>query len=348
MATISDVARMAGVSTMTVSRVLNQSGSVSAQKREAVLRAIAALNYQPNLLARSLATNRSGTIGLIVTVMSNPVYPAYMEGACEQLRKAGLDVIVYYANSFQSTLNGLHTLLNKQADGIITLPLEIHEDKSVKQAFAQAFQQTAKRSGRPIVTIGNQFFLDTIPFVAEDYAAGAELAVRHLYENGHTRIGYLQSELTDYPWDFRTKGYASGMEACGCMVEAAWCPQIPEAFESVLSTVEAWTDAMRASAAGLPSAVYCANDLIALGAFFAMRQCGLRIPQDISIIGHDGTHFTAYTHPRITSVALSPKETGLAVAKMLLDIMNGKPLKSGAGKMMPPQLVQGGTVKCMA
>ncbi len=344
MSTINDVARLAGVSTMTVSRVLNDSANVSAHKREAVMQAVAALNYHPNLVARSLATSRSGTIGMVVTEMGNPIYPSYTEGVSERLRKAGLDAIVYYASSFLTTQAGIHTLLSKQVDGLILLPLEIHEMQESKELFARTFAETIRRSGKPMVMIGNSF-LEGFPYVAEDYAAGAGMAVEYLYEMGHRDIGYLQCIKTDYPWNERTDGYTRTMARLGCAVKDAWCPHIPEGYDNITASIGAWIHALRQNGRPLPTAMYCANDLIAVGALYALQREGLRVPEDISIIGHDGIAYTEYSYPRITTIALTPHKTGIATAQSLLDMMQGKEKKVVARKLMPPKLKKGATVK---
>ena len=344
MATISDVARLASVSAMTVSRVLNQSGNVSPQKREAVMQAVAILNYQPNLVARSLATNRSGTIGLLMTEMGNPIYPSYMEGVSESLHKSGLDLILYNASSFHTTLTGINTLLSKQVDGLILLPLEIPADEKTKASFAHTFTSSIRRTKKPLIMIGNSY-LEGFPYVAEDYSAGAELAVDHLWQMGHREIGYMQCVKTDYPWNERTAGFIRAMRRLGAPIRPEWCPALPETFDPIIASVGDWVRSMRERRTPLPTAVYCANDLIALSALYAFQQSGLSVPEDISLIGHDGIPYAAYSNPRISTVALVPRETGRAAAQLLVEAMQGKGRKKPATKLMPPRLVEGATVR---
>ena len=345
MATIADVAALAGVSSMTVSRVLNQTGNVSPVKRDAVMQAVAALNYQPNLVARSLATSKTGTIGMIVTEMGNAVYPSYMEGASDRLRKAGLDVVVYYATSYQQTLSGLHTLLNKQVDGLIVLPLEIHENSEARMRFSKVFHNAVERAQKPLVMIGNTF-LKKYPSVAEDYAAGAVMAVNYLVEKGHRDIGYIHSITVGYPWDERTHGFKQAVAVHHLSVGHDWSVRVPEDYDDAIVVVRRWITQLQEKKRALPSAVYCANDLIALATLHACQQEGFRVPEDISIIGHDGIFYTAYSNPRLSTVALMPHETGKTVAEVLLSTMDERPGKKGPEKrLMPPHLIPGATVR---
>jgi len=217
---------------MTVSRVLNHSGGVTKKKQDAVLRAVEALNYHPNLVARSLATNRSDTVGLLVTQVSNSIYAAYIDGIVARLRHNRLDVILYAADSYAAARLGLAALLSKQVDGVVLLPLELPDYAGPSFAhFLDFYAKVRTEAGRPVLSIGN-VFLDGCPHVLEDYAAGARLAVEHLAGLGHRDIGYLRGAKDNYPWAERTAGFEEAAERLGLRADAAWRPASAAGFDA--------------------------------------------------------------------------------------------------------------------
>ena len=192
MATIKDVAQMAQVSAMTVSRVLNQKGYVSEEKRQRVLSCVEALGYRPNQLARSLVLNRSSTVGILLSHIENPVYAQYVSSMAAYFRKRGMDIILYCADSYATALSGIQTLLDKQVEGLVILPLESYEaqDRSgglpvlLKKMGGLMVQQK-----RPFVVVGDNEYTAHDNWVREDYRGGAEMAVDYLVKAGHSRIG---------------------------------------------------------------------------------------------------------------------------------------------------------------
>lgn len=346
MATIKDVAQMAQVSAMTVSRVLNQKGYVSEEKRQRVLSCVEALGYRPNQLARSLVLNRSSTVGILLSHIENPVYAQYVSSMAAYFRKRGMDIILYCADSYATALSGIQTLLDKQVEGLVILPLESYEaqDRSgglpvlLKKMGGLMVQQK-----RPFVVVGDNEYTPHDNWVREDYRGGAEMAVDYLVEAGHRRIGCVcWAPARGGVWGEREAGFRAAMRRHGLEVNENWRCVVRE--DGVGQAREA---ALRMLSRGgkLPSAMFCYNDAFAVGAIQAFQEKGLRVPEDISIVGHDGNLYSRCTAPHLTTVSIRAKETGRAAAKMLLDILRSRIPQRDNHLLIAPELIPGGTVR---
>jgi DNA-binding LacI/PurR family transcriptional regulator len=347
MATITDVAKLAGVSTMTVSRVLNHNSNVSADKREAVLRAVASLNYYPNTVARTLVTNKSKTIGLLMTLMTNQIYAVYVESITAQLRKNGYDVLLYYADNLATALNGVAALFSRQVDGLILMPLEVPDNaKSDFVNFEKRLSRIVEEQQKPIVIIGNND-IHMPNHILEDYIAGAEMAVDYLVANGHRDIGYIYCSTDNYPWNDRNTGFMNAMDRNKLKKIDYWNVPVSEKLEEVTPKVMDFIADMKAKNLSFPTAFYCANDLLAMGAMHAFYQMGFSIPEDISFIGHDGSIYCNYSYPKLTSVDISAHETGEAGAKLMVRILKSEKLITSNRTYIPPKVIVRGSVKTL-
>ncbi len=210
MATISDVAALAGVSCMTVSRVINQKGYISEETRDAVLRAVATLDYRPNLIARTLASGSSGTLGLLLTHIKNPIYARYTDALSQAIQASGREMILYMANDEASVQNGVETLLSKQVDGIFVLPIELSDvnnaEEGYKNVLSMLYSQ-AYAAQKPFVFIG-PFADGDNNCIYEDYTAGAYIATKHLIELGHKDIAFMTgTSIGGFQWADLDAGY---------------------------------------------------------------------------------------------------------------------------------------------
>ena len=350
MTTLDDVAKFSGVSAMTVSRVINNKGAVSEKTRHRVLDAIQQLNYRPNLVARGLATNRTNSIGVLVSYLENPIYAVVVSGINKTDEKYGMNIILGSGQDEESLLQSTNTLLNKQIDGLIVLPADIRrQDGKWSQLEAEAMLSFYRRfdriaaeasgNGIPIVLMGDYAIDHIAARVCEDYREGARMAVRYLHGQGHRRIGMVSHCIRDAGiWQERYQGFLEEMNALGCRVEEAWC-------ESCLEKVDdAFQAGMRLFARReLPTALYCANDVIAVGIENAARECGLRVPDDLSVIGHDGSLYSEISYPRLTTVSIRPFAIGCACMEQIAAALREEP-ENTAVQIIKPEILPGQSV----
>ena len=351
MATIDDVARLAGVSTMTVSRVVNGSSAVSDKTRQKVLEATETLGYQPNLLARSLVTNQTHTIGVLLTHIENPLSSIFLSAILQDAEKHGYDIIMSAATDLDSTLKSINTLYNKCVDGMIILSVEFRDSKDDNttifhtveqmQAFDHEFEKiAAKQKPIPVITLGDHHMDYVSGLVNIDYRLGGQMAVEYLHTYNHEEIGYISHVVTDTGiWGERYQGFLDGMRACGKTVREEW-------IVKCVDTVEGGFHAMKEfihSAGKLPSAISCANDMIAVGAINAAITEGLRVPEDISIIGHDGSYVGEITEPGLTTVSIRPYAVGRACFSVLHDCLTDTGTARKA--VITPEVLKRGSVK---
>lgn len=357
MANIKDVAEKAGVSVMTVSRVLNDKGYVSEEKRQRVLKCVEALQYRPNMLARSLVLNRTSTVGVVLSRIANPVYSEYVDSLSETFRRHGIDVILSTVDNTQAWASGIRTLLGKQVDGLVILPTEFceHADGLPEQELAKrneslwdATVRQLSAEGKPIVLISDMLLRKKDARVKHDYYAGARLATQKLIEMGHRRIGNLRFALGDETggfWYDRARGFDDVMAEHGLKVREEWIitccdDDISLARKAVLS----WLDRMDE----LPTALVCSNDDFAIGALQALNERGLRAPKDISLIGHDGSPYCKCTAPCLTTVSIQPREAGKKAAELLLRMLRTpEKVKEDETILIPPKFQAGGTVRTL-
>lgn len=342
MANIKDVAQKAGVSAMTVSRVLNGKGYVSEEKRKRVLECVEALQYRPNMIARSLVLNRTSTVGVVLSRIENPVYSEYVAGLSETFRRHGIDVILSTVDSFQSWQNGIHTLLGKQVDGLVILPLEF--DSSDPDIW-DATSRLLATSNKPIVEISDIRIIPDASRVLHDYRAGARLATQKLIERGHRRIGNLRFDLGDATngfWYDRAQAFEEVMAEHGLSVQPEWivrcdADDIGLAKKAMLSMLDRVGE--------LPTAMVCGNDNFAIGAMQALNERGLRVPEDLSLIGHDGGPYCKCTAPCLTTVSIQPREAGKKAAQLLLRLLRTPEKAENTVFLIPPKFQEGGTVR---
>jgi len=312
-ATLTEIAKVAGVSIATVSRVLNHvDHPISEKTRQRILKLAAELNYQPNLVARSLRIDSTSTVGIIVESMTSPFIPPIISGIQNVLKPAGyLSFILNTNDDPDIEIESIHMLNNRQIDGILFVAIWDRSPKMVEQMTT-----------KPHVFIHRHFDSYADNCVAVDERWGARLAVSHLANLGHQRIAFINGAPD---WDasiFRLKGYQEELKSRG----------IP--YDPDLVTHQGWEPEHGQSGIDLLfskgvsfSALFAGNDLIAMGAIHALQDRGLRVPQDIAVIGYDDRAFTSFVRPAISTVTLPAYEMGEASARLLLSMMKGE-LKS--------------------
>jgi DNA-binding LacI/PurR family transcriptional regulator len=309
LATIVDVAKAAGVSVASVSRVLNGSKPVSLDARERVMRAARKLDYSIDQRARGLRRQKSGTIGLVVADAKNPFFGEILHAIEEVAYKSKLDL--FFANSDEDPeresvhLRAMHA---QRIDGIILLP--VGGDASVLPPFL----------GRdtPLVCLDRRLPGALFDLAIVDNAAAAGLAVQYLAENGHVEIAILTAHDSTVSHE-RIAGFRTAMRAHGIPVRKEFIARASDAQQrgGYLRAK------MLLSSRSLPSALVVTNHPLTLGALSAIRECGLRIPEDISLIGFDDTPYTGLLDPPLTTIAQPTSELGRAAARLLLERIAG-------------------------
>ncbi|MCP3934979.1 MAG: LacI family transcriptional regulator [Actinomycetia bacterium] len=316
-----DVAERAGVSRALVSLVMRDSPKVSEKSREAVLKAAGQIGYRPNLMARSLASQRTMTIGLVLNDLHNPFFAELADGVHNAAVDAGYRVVI---NSGFGTAEGesgaAATFLEYRVDGLI-MAGPVLSDSQIEDIGAET----------RLVLIAREIPTRTVDMVTNDDAIGAQLAIDHLVSLGHTEIAHVDGGVGAGAAG-RRAGYVQAMKAHGL-------------DRSVRIVPGDFTESSGAAAIDRlvghdspPTAVFVANDLSATGALHRLEQLGLSLPEDISLVGYDNTALAALGHIALTTVN-QPRELmgGLAV-KMLTDrIESGG--EAGTHEVIAPTLV---------
>jgi DNA-binding LacI/PurR family transcriptional regulator len=305
MTTIYDVARAAGVTAMTVSNVIRGTGSVSAATRERVMKYIKELDYQPNLVARSLSKGRTGVIGLIVNEMSNVFY-AEVTAIAERLAYARrLRVFVTTLSHKDESLQLLKDLALRRVDGIIATcgsisPQAISSMSGLNLPVVHCFWEADRQE------------VDyCVPFAFEQ---AGRLAAEHLLSLGHRRFG-----LVGYAHGLRGIGFQKALIEHDVVLAPAYVQKANSGQENGM-------------AAGLkllklprrPTAIFATDDMMALGVMTAAWELGLRIPQDLSVVGHDDIDLAAYSIPPLTSIRIDRHAMLSAAFDLLLGVIEGK------------------------
>ncbi|MBB2940730.1 LacI family transcriptional regulator [Actinoplanes lutulentus] len=320
-ATIRDVARVAGVSDGTVSNTLNRPHLVNAETRERVQQAMAAVGYVPNAAARALRVGRSRTIGLVVLDFGNPFFAEVAAGAEQAATDAGADVALFNTgigrHARESRL--LHRLAERRLDGLIITPNDVDDP----------LLAVIEERGTPVVVLAREVPSRRRSAVRSDDVLGGELAARHLLENGHRHLAYA-----GWRHDERYIGAVHATGAAGARL--TWIGTASDGFADGLAAGERLT---ALPAEDRPSAVFCANDLIATGLVQSVTHRGLRIPSDLAVVGFDDTELaSAACAVGLTSVHQPAAEIGRAAVRLVLDEMNN-PGRVAQDVVFAPELV---------
>ncbi|MHB1650946.1 MAG: LacI family DNA-binding transcriptional regulator [Desulfitobacteriaceae bacterium] len=310
--TIKDVAKRARVSVSTVSRVLNGTAQVNEETRQKVLQTVETLNYRPNLVAQSLRRKKSRTIGLIVENIANPFFPDIVRGVEERAHQYGYSVFLCNnGKDFRRGLEHLDVLQKRGADGIIYSSM----GKIIQPALALKILQLSE-AGIPAVFLWRRISeLDTAA-VLNDESGGARKATAHLLNLGHRRIAFVGGFADSVVTRERYDGYRSTLEEKG--IEPAEELVLFSDFE-VSGGFEAAMELFRRNPP--PTAIFTANDLMAIGVMLAAKQTGRRVPEDLAVVGFDDIRFSELTDPPLTTVRVPKYEMGLKATEKLLELL---------------------------
>src|SRR5215210_4209409 len=318
-ATLADIAASAGVTPMTVSRVVNGNGYVSAETRERVLSAVSALNYRRNSLARGLKRQRTDTIGLVLGDIANPFAAELARAVREVMTGRGYNVFICVSeHSAREDIAAFESLADHRVDGVI---VATRANKLGNDRLAEMIE-----GGIPIVLIGRDFHHPNADLIAADNLRGGYDATAHLISLGHKNIGFIGVTPTSGVGLRRYHGYLEAMREHGLKVDERVIVGRADDGDQWpgYSTESMGYEGMKKllSLRKRPTAVFARNDFTAVGAMSAVKEAGLKIPDDIAIVGYDDVPLAAHTTPPLTTVRQPTREQGKTAAEFLLRRMD--------------------------
>lgn len=308
--TIKDIAKIAGVSHTTVSRALNGNPAISFETTERIQQLARQMGYVPSAVAQSLLSRRTQTIGMVVTTIADPFIVQVVEGAEKIAQEAGYSIFLNTShNNPEQEMAVVETFQRRRVDAIIVT------SSRVGSLYSSQLDQIKV----PIVLINNQEEGEFLYSVAVDNFQGAQLAAEHLLRLGHRRIGYIGASDRPKSNGQRLAGYSVALAQAGLAPDSMLIVS-PEAG-SDLERGRAGLETMLAAGA---TAVFCYNDLIAIGLLLACHQQGLAIPQELSIIGFDDIEPAMYTTPSLTTIHQPRFKLGQLAMTMTLELLEGQ------------------------
>ncbi|MGM9488138.1 LacI family DNA-binding transcriptional regulator [Ideonella sp. YS5] len=319
--TLQQVAERAGVSPSTVSRILNGTAVVSPDKHKAVSDAIAQLGFVPNPVARGLAGGRTLSVGVVTQAIDSPFYGGALRGIEDTLQPAGY-MPLFASGQWDAMAEKqcVDVLRSRRVDGLIVLTGRMSD--SALEAVAASL---------PVVITGRRLVAPDLFSLDFDDEAGARMAAEHLLQLGHRRIVFIRGDPLHPDAQARERGFRAALSAAGVPVDEALVLDGNYLEESGLHSVERLLE----TGPGF-TAIFASNDQMGVGAALALYRRGLRIPQDVSLIGFDDLPSSAYTVPPLTSVRQPIYDLGRLAAAAMLELLAGR---SPTVLLPPPRLV---------
>ncbi|MYM38277.1 LacI family DNA-binding transcriptional regulator [Duganella qianjiadongensis] len=308
MATIKDVARLAGVGLGTASRVISGKGSVSPATLEKVRKAIEELDFRPSHAARTLLSGNSQMIGVYIPYLSGTFYTPILQSIYTALRAAGLNMVVAFGvgegDARQQAIEGMNFLIERGSDGLIVMTNSLEEEDF---AALGPFQARVVVINHAFASIAEQCF-------TVDHEAGGRLAARTLLAQQHRKIAVIAGRAAAADNQARIAGFMAELEAAGIAPASVWME------DGDFSPEGGWACAERLLKSDYEfTALFCANDEMAVGALSCFQQAGVAVPQQVSVLGYDDTHSAEFTAPRLTSVHIPWSEMTLNGLNFLLN-----------------------------
>ena len=305
------VAAMAKVSIATVSRTINGSPVVSDRLSKRVWQAIEQLNYFPNTHARSLVSGRSRILGIIVENITNPFFPELIQCFEEIAVAHGYEILVSSSNSDPAVLTTcVRRMIERKVEGVAMLTFGEEEPVLDQLAFHEI----------PLVLAEFQLEDPKASTILLDYATGIRAAVDHLAELGHRKIAFLAGPHKIHSALTRENNFRAAMEAVGLPIQKKWVIECDHTLKGGV----AGFDRLQALATR-PTAILCSNDMTAIGVLRAAYHKGLRVPQDLSVVGLDDIDFAEFTLPPLTTIRLSRGDLARAVVASGWDLNELRP-----------------------
>ncbi len=312
-ATIVDVAKVAGVSVATVSRVVNGNYPVKPETRERVREAIAELHYVPNVQARELNTRKSSTIGVVVPGLYNMFFAEVIDGIEESVRKDDFSLLLNCAkNDPQQEMNCIKTLVSRNVSGIIVIS---PNTVNIRENF---YRELVKRI--PLVFINGYHLIRGVSYVANDEKLGSRQALDYLYSLNHRRIMFVRGTNSD-SYSIKEEEYRQWMKekklvANSCVInigEGNSIDTVDSTMNKLLTELPLYE----------PTAIFCCNDLMGVGAINACKRLGKKVPEDISVMGYDNISLSRLVEPKLTTMDQNMFQLGSNAASLLIEKIQG-------------------------
>ena len=300
---IRTIARAANVSIATVSRTINNVPSVNPKIAKRVWEVIDELDYFPNTQARALVSGRSKLFGLIVSEITNPFFPELIQGFEDIAVANGYEILVSSTNHDPQRMSHcIRRMLERKVEGVAIMTFGIEEP---------LLEQLAKRKV-PLVFIDVGPTRPGISLLKVDYLHGIQQAVQHLVELGHRDISFISGPLRLHSAQSRQAAFFASLRECGLTANHAWIVEGDHTMEGGIASMERLLATKR-----IPTAVLCSNDMTAIGVLHKLYRAGLRVPDDLSVIGFDDIHISQVTIPPLTTVQMSRFELARAAVTAL-------------------------------
>jgi LacI family transcriptional regulator len=324
--TIEDIAKMSGVSRSTVSRVINGDPHVTEQTREKVQSILHSIEFQPNLAARSLAAGRTKVIGLVIptgvlSLFTDPYFPLVIQGVSAVCNARGYSVMLWLAEPEYERKTISQILYNGLIDGVLVSSMLVNDP----------LIERLSESKRPFITIGRHPTNEKISYVDVDNRTGSYQGVDYILQKGHRRVGMINGPRNTIASQDRYQGYEDAHRDYRV-------PVYPELLvEGEFSDATGY-QAMKRLLPYQPDAIFVASDAMALAAMRAILEEGLRIPEDIAVVGFDDIPTAATSRPPLTTVRQPIQQTGSMAAEILVDMIE-HPSEEARHMVLPTELV---------
>jgi len=323
--TLADIARALGVSKMTVSRAINNHPEISPETRARILDAAQRMNYRPNQFARALTTNRSYLLGVVVPDLMHSYFAEICRGIETVAKPLGYQNLICSTDEDTANEESEVEALLPRTDGLI---LASSASPSETKFYRRLVRERAK-----LVLIDRQLEGIKCPTVTTDDVKVGELATEHLLNLGHARVGHLKGTVASTA-SLRFEGYQKALAKSRTPFDAELVRDCGFTESDGYRATREWL-----SNGDLPSAIFAANDPAAIGAMSAITEAGLRIPEDIAIVGGGNIHYGDMLSVPLTTIAWSTSEMGQAAARLLIDLVEGKRGTKEQHIIVEPELV---------
>lgn len=331
---LEDVARMTGFSRSTVSRVINGDPNVKDSTRSAILEFIKQINFQPNMAARGLAAGRTNVLGLVIpmgvgVLFSDPFFPLFIQGVSSACYEKEYSVMLWLAEPEYERRTIRQILYNGLVDGVIVASAVTNDP--IVEALAE--------SNLPFILVGRQTTRQGIHIIDVENRGGAREVVSHLFECGYRRIATISGPQTLVAGFDRYQGYLDALRDHGQSAN-------PDLIGSGDFSESGGYEAMRALIGRQPDAVFAASDTMAIGALRALREAGIRVPEDMGMAGFDDSPSAASSAPSLTTMRQPIHKLGVTAAEKIIDIIRTPPEQS-IEIIIPVELIRRQSSACV-
>ena len=329
---LKDVAAKAGVSIPTASKVLRGGGTVSAETRAAIVQASEALGYVPNEVARSLVSQKTSTIGVVVSDFGDVALSQIFVGACQEVDRQGLSIVIGGVDPRgDHGMRHLRTLQERRVDGIVLLAPHLERETRIAEML---------HGPLPVVST-HPLIHKSFSWVGTNGIDTGRTPTEHLIALGHSRIGTITGKASRSVTQYRLLGYQQALEAAGIAFHPEWVEeadwQIMGGYQAARRLLEHAPDL---------TAIYAQNDTMAVGVLSALRDLGVRVPEDLSVAGCDDIPLSAHLFPSLTTMHIPFGEMGEMTVKLLLDLIS-QPSTEPQQIVLPTHLIaRSSTSRC--